>query len=424
MNIMILTTSLCGGGAERVSARLASELSRNHNVWIVCTYPDGNWKGTYDLDPRVKQIDLDPPPPFKGKITARWLLYPVRARQRKLMIRDLKTEIRADVCISFLAEPNFDNVRSAQGEKTIISVRNIYKLPIRKFWFWQLMDRFLMVTAGRRADRVVTVSNNVGVEQIKRYHVQKRKIRTIYNPVDPDAIRRASEAPTGHDAFDAFRAAHDVLFLSAGRFVEQKGFHHLIRAFREVSQQCPGAGLVLMGEGHLQDSLERVIRANGLENHVLLPGFHKDPFPFFGKCDVFVMSSFYEGFSNAMLEAMACGLPVILTDCNSGPREMCAPDTDSTLQTQTVDYALWGILTPVCSGHMALTDEPPEPEEKCLADAMCRLASDSSLREDYARRSLTRANDFSTDRIMEQWESLLLELCGPQQADRPSGGAC
>ena len=418
MNIMILTTSLCGGGAERVSARLASELSRHHNVWVVCTYPDGNWKGTYSLDPRVKQIDLDLPFPFKRRISARWLLYLARCRQRKLAIRDLKEECRADVCISFLAEPNFDNVRSAQGEKTIISVRNIYKIPIRKFWFWQLMDRFLMTFAGKRADCVVTVSENVGLEQARRYHVPKKKIRTIYNPIDPDAVRLASASPAGHDAFDAFRAAHDVLFVSAGRFVEQKGFHHLIRAFREVSRQCPGAGLVLLGEGHLQGRMEEVIRANGLDGHVLLPGFHTDPFPFFGRSDVFVMSSFYEGFSNAMLEAMACGLPVILTDCNSGPREMCAPDTDSTRRTQTVEYAAWGILTPVCSGHMDLTDEALEPAEKCLADAMCRLASDPSLREDYARRSLARADDFSTEHIMEQWESLLCELCGPRQPAR------
>ena len=410
MNIMMLTTTLNSGGAERVVSRLSSALCSRHCVWVVCTNPEVSMAPAYPIDPAVHVVDLHLPDPFDSNMPWKWAWYIARCRQRRIAIRDLKRKHHTDVCISFLAQPNFDNVRSCRGEKTVISVRNIFRSPVKKYWLWRVMDRFFMVYANRRADRIVTVSKNVGAEQVKLFHADPEIIRPIYNPIDAGAVLDAAKEPAEDAYFRLFRENHDILFAAMGRFEEQKGLHHLIRAFREVHARCPGAGLLMLGQGSLWGELSRLTEESGLSEHVYMTGFQENPFSFLGKTDVFVMASLHEGFSNAALEAMACGLPLILTDCNSGPRELCAPDTDSALHTGKIERASFGILTPVCSGKKKTADEPLEREEKLLAKAMLRMASDPALRNHYAEKSLQRVRDFSTETVLSRWEDLLQEL--------------
>ena len=450
MNIMLITTSLTEGGAERVAARLASALCERHNVRIVCIWPQGNENGYYPVDVRAEVIPLYLPNPFH---TLQWeaAWYLARLRQRRIAIRELKEKYEIDVCISFMTLPNFDNVRSRANEKTIISVRNIMRPPIKKFWLWRLMDRVQCTYAGKKADLVVTVSRNVGAEQARHFRVPKKKIRTIYNPIDADFIRDASKKPVNDPGFEAFRASHEQIIITMGRLVEQKGHRHLIRAFSALRKKLPGAGLVILGKGYLEESLKSLVSSLDLSEHVFFPGFQKDPFPYLGKADLFVMSSLFEGFSNAMLEAMACGLPLVACDCNSGPRELLAPDTDPGKLCRDIEKAPYGILTPVCSGKQYAADDagdaladgsgealagdsgkkaakthlsrrlpaykktpgkaadPLEREEKLLAKAMWMLLADAALREHYTSQSALRIRDFSTENILAGWEELFRE---------------
>ena len=127
-----------------------------------------------------------------------------------------------------------------------------------------------------------------------------------------------------------------------------------------------------------------------------------------------MMSSFNEGFPNALIEAMALGLPVISTDCRSGPREILAPDTVCTKKTEITEYAEYGILVPECSGETEPVRELEENEIR-LADAMIELIENAELRQHYAGKSKERAEQFRPEDIAEQWERLIEEVVFKKQ---------
>jgi glycosyltransferase involved in cell wall biosynthesis len=142
-----------------------------------------------------------------------------------------------------------------------------------------------------------------------------------------------------------------------------------------------------------------------------------NPYPYVSHSDAYVMTSFNEGFPNALVEAMSLGLPAIASDCRSGPREILAPDTDFRKKAAGVEYAPFGILVPECSGNRAAGGEP-EPAEQDLAEAMVRLIEDGRMREAYRRKSMERAGQFSKDLALQQWERL---ICDSAEKNAGSG---
>ncbi len=186
----------------------------------------------------------------------------------------------------------------------------------------------------------------------------------------------------------------------------------MIRAFQLVREKHPEATLLILGkrgEQNAEQLIENTIRRLGLEKSVLLAGFHENPFSYLSKADVFVFSSFNEGFPNAITEAMAVGLPIISTDCRSGPREILAPATDYLKKTKTIDYAEYGILVPECSGSTVI-DRGPEQNEILMAEVMIRMIEDTELREHYSAKSCERAKAFSIEANLQQWITLIDEL--------------
>ena len=413
MNVMFIVSSLYGGGAERVVARLASALCTTHKVHIVTAMPLDNAK-TYEHDPRIELHDLMPAT-LIGKLCAR--TRGLRTLRRWQALRVLKWRLHIDVAASFLTYCNHDNVMSRTGERTIVSIRSILANTIPHNPRQAQTELLRIRTAARHADKIVTVSRNCAFEQVEDYGADPTRITTIYNPIDaPDLARRALKSPANED-FQLFRQQHGVVVLTAGRLVEQKGQWHLIRALRAVRTTHPEAGLVILGTGDLRQQLQQVADANGLHDHVLFAGFDPEPFGYMGASDLFVMPSLFEGFSNALLEAMACGLPLVAADCNSGPRELLAPATNPRVAATAVEQAPYGILTPPLSGEVNLIDEPLQPAERALADAMTLLLEDSALREHYRAQGAQRICDFSVDRIVAQWCEALEITAPPQKGE-------
>jgi glycosyltransferase involved in cell wall biosynthesis len=145
-------------------------------------------------------------------------------------------------------------------------------------------------------------------------------LHCIPNPVDLDRIARLAAS---EDVHPWCLEARTPLVISVGRLVSAKDFATLIRAFSQLHKRLP-ARLLILGEGRQRGTLQRLIRRLGLSDVAALPGFCPNPFAHLARADLFVLSSRYEGSPNALIEALACGLPCVATDCRSGPREILA----------------------------------------------------------------------------------------------------
>jgi glycosyltransferase involved in cell wall biosynthesis len=168
----------------------------------------------------------------------------------------------------------------------------------------------------RRANGIVAVSDNLREEAIARFRLPAERVVTIHNPFDLREIRRLSAAPLPPGA------PAGPYVVACGRFVEDKAFGDLLSGFATVARERPVI-LVLIGDGPLRESLVRTAQALGVGGRVLFPGFVANPFPWFANAAAFVCPSHTESFSRVVVEAMACGVPVIASRCE-GPREILA----------------------------------------------------------------------------------------------------
>jgi glycosyltransferase involved in cell wall biosynthesis len=204
-------------------------------------------------------------------------------------------------------------------------------------------------------------------------------IKTIYNPINQEFIWQLATEKITNQSF----LEKQPVIISAGRLGKQKGFDLLINAFSIVRKKL-SAKLVILGKGRERQRLKTLIENLGLENDVLLAGFAQNPFKFIARSSVFVSPSFYEGFPNALLEAMALGIPVVSTDCPSGPREIIADGEN-------------GLLVLV-------------GDVDALANAILRVLQDKDLAMKLSENGRRRIKDFSIDKIIKQYEDIFLSV--------------
>lgn len=145
----------------------------------------------------------------------------------------------------------------------------------------------------------------------------------------------------------------------------------------------------------------------GLSGRVLFAGFVKNPFKYVARSDIAVFPSYREGFSSAIIEALACGIPCISTDHKTGVREILAPDTDYHRKVESgIEYATYGILTPVFNEQMQSFDDPLCSQELLLASAISTLLKDRDLYDNYRVASVNRSHDFDSETTYCKWLKL------------------
>jgi glycosyltransferase involved in cell wall biosynthesis len=169
-----------------------------------------------------------------------------------------------------------------------------------------------------RVDHIVAVSEGVASDTLAITGLPAERISVIRNPVITKCLLEKSREPVGHPWFNEGGAP---VILGAGRLTRQKDFPTLIRAFAHVRAQRD-ARLVILGEGRLRGELEKLAAELGLSGCVSLPGYAANPYAYMAKASLFVLSSAWEGSPNVLTEALALGVPVVSTDCPSGPREI------------------------------------------------------------------------------------------------------
>lgn len=346
---------------------------------------------------------------------------------RYYRLKKIKEKYNIDLCLSLDEPPNLLNIITKGKGKVILSfhcnyskvfsegsgmggrfVRNILKL----------LYKIISKNVYKNSDLMVAVSNDVKEDLVKNFKLSKNKIVVIYYPLILNEINEFSKEPL-EEYQEVFN--YEVL-ITSGRLTKQKGQWYLLRIFRELKKDYPQLKLVILGEGELKEYLVNLSEDLGLKTFVwdrnklsdnfdvYFLGFQKNPFKFIAKAKLFLFPSLLEGLPNALIEATACGIPVITSDCRSGPREILAPDTDFQYQTKKPEFAQFGVLMPVFEVKYKRADEPLEEVEKMWIEVISEFLEKKDLRERYALAAKERAKDFDIEIIAQEWSNSIRKL--------------
>lgn len=364
MRLALCVPSLGPGGAERVATHLARGfLDRGHRVCVITVFgPESDF---YRLPPGTERVALGlggSSPRFWGPLWANALR--LRALRRSLL------KAGPDVAVSFLPQMNVTTLLSAAGTGLPVVVMEradpSYFSPGR---VWEGLRRCTYPMAAR----VVSVS-----EEVDRHFswLPARKRAVVHNPVEVEF--------STPDPPEAETWVGPETVVSMGRLDRPKGFDLLLEAFGRMTGEAGGWRLVIFGEGPERGELEALRDRLGLKSRVLLPGVVKNPWAALRKAGLFAFPSRSEGFPNALLEAMACGLPAVASDGLAALRELFRPGEE---------IALF-----------------PAEDADALARVLGRLVLDAQERKRLAAAGARAAGRFSLARIVSDWEELFSEV--------------
>jgi len=378
--IAFFIPDLGGAGAERVVSNLSIALSKhNYEVYIILynekeiAYEYGGKIITLDKEKRDYKVF--------GKI--------FRFINRTIELKRVKKRYNFDIVISFLENPDFQNILTKGTEKVYISVRNFASKS------YALKKKLLAKLLYKKADLVIAVSKEIRDDLAKNFHISKDKIKVIYNPYDIDKVNALAKETVEEKYKKLFEKK---VIINAGRLTYQKGQWHLIRAFSWVCSEVKDAELVLLGEGPLKLQMEELATKLNIYNKVHFIGFQDNPYKYMKNSALYVLTSLFEGFPNALVEAMVCGLPIISANCKSGPKEILG----------SYNYSQqYGVLTDEFDSEMDIESVILSKEEKKLALEICSLLKDEDVIESFKQKSLKRASDFEASKIIEKWLEIL-----------------
>ncbi len=360
--IVCFIYELGGGGAARTMLNIINNMDREKFEPVLVTL---NYDGGYEahLDPGVKFLKLETK----------------RLRHAVMQLSKVLRNERPDIVFSTI--PNYNIVAILATVLSGTGARNVVREAA--FLGGSRQENLKLRAVGglyRRASRVIALSKGVKDNIIARYGVPNHKIDVIYNPVDIVGIRRAAlrdDVPPG-----LFDKSHKVI-VTAGRLHPDKDHATLLRAFCKVKEKEPRAILVILGAGGEEASLKALALELGVHGSVHFLGFQPNPYAYFARADLFVLSSQKEGFGHVLAEALAAGTPVVSTKAHPGAREV-------------LEDGRYGTMCPM-------------GDPAALANAMhAVLTLDDAEREARIRQGRARAEAFRADAIVRQYEEMFL----------------
>jgi glycosyltransferase involved in cell wall biosynthesis len=390
--IFFVINTAYGGGAERVIANLTKSLENRYNVYLILLYK----QTSEDYDTGGTIIVLD-----DGK-KRNWVSKMFFFKKR---LEQLTFEYKPKLIVSFLLNASLCNILARTRVKKIVSIRNYLKNQLRgkKLKFWEFCFKYLF----SRADLVVTVSKNMEQDMVENYNLNPEKSKVIYNPYNIENLLAASQESLDDKYSNIFK---DRVIINLGHLGIQKGQYHLIRAFAELKKTVKDVRLVIIGKDNKELETERKLKELakelGVLQDVFFLGYQKNPHKYLARSTVFVFPSLYEGFPNALVEAMICGLPVISSDCNTGPREILAPDTHFTKKSNSVEECKYGYLIPEDTTHWLGADVPITYQEECLVNALKNILENKEKHEHFSKMSKERGNSFSVETATKEWMNI------------------
>jgi len=309
-NILIFCISLNKGGAERVVSLLIKKFYKVKNINIHLIILEDNV--SYELPKSIVPIIISNKKSSIGKL----IELPLIAYRLKKYIKKHKI----DTVISFLYRPNYINILAklfGSKHKTIINIRSTTSRYLNEGLLGKV-NLFLIRSLFNKADLIVSNSKGVDEDLKSLMHVTA-ETKVIYNPVDLNYINEKKEI-CEDIPFDFQQ--NKKYIISVGRLIPLKRNADLIKAFYEIQKDDKNVELLFLGDGVLKNDLMQECKELKIDEKVHFLGNVRNPFYYLSKSTLFVMNSEVEGFPNVLVEAMACGLPVISSDCKSGPREI------------------------------------------------------------------------------------------------------
>ena len=370
-NLLIFCISLNKGGAERVISLMLNKFIQDEDICLhLILMEDGI---DYDLPTSINMTILNKN--YKSGVR-KLIELPFVAWQLSKYLKENKI----DTVMSFLYRPNYVNILAkflGTKHKSIINIRSTTSRYLNEGLLGKI-NLFLVKLLFNNADLIV--SNSQGVENdLKTLMSITTKTKVIHNPVDLDFINEKKE--TCDDIPFHFDKQKKYI-ISVGRLIPLKRNKDLIDAFHTLQNKDDDLQLILLGEGKLKNKLIEYCKKLQIQKKVHFLGNVTNPFYYLYKSDLFVMTSEIEGFPNVVVEAMACGLPVISSDCKSGPREILGDNK-------------YGLLYPV-------------GDVEALRKHMQYYLYNENINPGQIKQAeMKRLKDFKIEKIMKEFESIL-----------------
>lgn len=356
----IFVYSFRGGGAEKMMIHIANELhQRGHNIELILVDASGPYEPL--VNPKIRTSEIG----GSNIVEIQYNLW------RNLCHRDL------DVLLSTMEIPNIAATIATRypiSVPIVLRSASIYSKRERsgKYKLIPILKWFVYP----RAEAIVTISKGVGRDLADVTKMDETKFTTIYNPAyDPEISKKAAE----HVDHEWFTDDEKRVVIGVGNMKPAKDFATLVRAVHRL-QDDGETYLIILGTGPNKNTLLSLATELGIRDRISFPGFVDNPYAYISKADVFVLPSAWEGFGNVIVEAMACGTPVVCTDCPGGPSEI-------------LNNGEFGPLVPV-GDDKAMT----RAIKDVLADPI-----DSSVLQ-------SRAKDFAIETIVDEYEDVLLSV--------------
>jgi glycosyltransferase involved in cell wall biosynthesis len=364
IKVLFVIPSLACGGAERVMLLLLRYLNRERYDPLLLTLGEENdFPG--ELAPDVRAVCL--------RKRSRWTF----VQLCRGVARTLRQE-RPQLLVSFLTYANWISVIAAGwsriGVRVILSERSPLRQNLKSHGYYPL--RVLLTRQLHpRADGLIAVSRGVRDELVSHFGVAAEKCFALPNPVEIERIGTLANEPIEPPLF----ADDWPIVVSCGRLVPVKNLPLLLRAIADIRERRP-AHLVILGDGPERLRLEKLAGHLRVSEQVRFLGFQRNPFKYMAASTVLVLSSDCEGFGLVIPEAMACGTPVIASDCPFGPSE---------------------ILTDGRDGFLFPSGDP-----QALAELLVKLLGDAALRQRLALAARQTVQRYEAKRVVQEYESV------------------
>lgn len=401
--LLIIITNLGRGGAQQVFRQQMKWLASEFDVYG-CVF---NWDGAFPEDHLENIFSLDVPAgkSIIGKIRFFML--------RILRLRAIKQSNKIDVSISHLEGADYINILS-RASKTICWIHGTKRHDENIIgWLGVLRMKALIPILYKRANRIVTVSQGISSELSGINKYLGSRIATIYNGFDVNQIITLSNNPLEIQFSEIFN--HPTVMITHCRLSRQKNLTALLTIFSEL-KKIKASRLVILGDGELRDELISYARNLNIKTwscgerqpidyheEIFFLGNQTNPFNFLRKASLYVMTSSWEGFPLALCEAMACGLPVIATDCFTGPREIIAPELGDKQPIKRSHRTHKGILMP-------LVDASDNDEVHLWTEELIWILAGEYSSLFNREISMNRIKDFRLSESIDQTIKLINDL--------------